>query len=122
MYVTRRKVIGIKNSKVHNFYNLINYLYILILIVSTISVLIFISVTRSLSITLQTAGARVIQSMGEQVVFFKFTAQTSKKYKTPVNAILVQAFWAIVLMFSLNIRYFHKIQLLKITLLLNPLL
>jgi len=69
-----------------------------------LSVLIFISVTSSLSITLQTAGARVIQSMGEQGVFFKFTAQTSKKYKTPVNAILVQAFWAIVLMFSLNIE------------------
>jgi len=69
-----------------------------------LSILIFVSVTSSLSITIQTAGARVIQSMGEQGVFFKFTAQTHKKFKTPVNAILLQAFWTIVLMFALNIE------------------
>ena len=69
-----------------------------------LSILIFVSVTSSLSITIQTAGARVIQSMGEQGVFFKFTAQTHKKFKTPVNAILLQVFWTIVLMFALNIE------------------
>jgi APA family basic amino acid/polyamine antiporter len=69
-----------------------------------LSILIFISVTSSLSITIQTAGARVIQAMGERGVFFKFTAQTHKKFKTPVNAILLQAFWTIVLMFTLNIE------------------
>jgi APA family basic amino acid/polyamine antiporter len=68
-----------------------------------LSILIFVSVTSSLSITIQTAGARVIQAMGEQGVFFKFTARTHKKFKTPVNAILVQAFWTIVLMFALDI-------------------
>ena len=69
-----------------------------------LSILILISVTSSLSITIQTAGARVIQAMGERGVFFKFTAQTHKKFKTPVNAILLQAFWVIVLMFTLNIE------------------
>ena len=69
-----------------------------------LSILIFVSVTSSLSITIQTAGARVIQAMGEQGVFFKFTARTHKKFKTPVNAILVQAFWTIVLMFALDIQ------------------
>jgi len=72
--------------------------------IQLLSVLIFISVSSSLSITIQTAGARVIQSMGEQGVFFKFTAKTNKKFKTPVNAILIQAFWAIVLMYTLNIE------------------
>ena len=69
-----------------------------------LSILIFVSVTSSLSITIQTAGARVIQAMGEQGVFFKFTARTHEKFKTPVNAILVQAFWTIVLMFALDIE------------------
>ena len=69
-----------------------------------LSILIFISVASSLSITIQTAGARVIQAMGEQGVFFKFTARTHEKFKTPVNAILVQAFWTIVLMFALDIE------------------
>lgn len=69
-----------------------------------LSILIFVSVTSSLSITIQTAGARVIQAMGEQDVFFKFTAKTHKQFKTPVNAILVQAFWTIVLMFAMDIE------------------
>ena len=69
-----------------------------------LSILIFVSVTSSLSITIQTAGARVIQAMGEQGVFFKFTARTHEKFKTPVNAILLQAFWTIVLMFALDIQ------------------
>lgn len=69
-----------------------------------LSILIFVSVASSLSITIQTAGARVIQAMGEQGVFFKFTARTHEKFKTPVNAILVQAFWTIVLMFALDIE------------------
>ena len=69
-----------------------------------LSILIFISVISSLSITIQTAGARVIQAMGEQGVFFKFTAQTHPTFQTPVNAILIQAFWAIFLMFSLDIE------------------
>ena len=69
-----------------------------------LSILIFISVISSLSITIQTAGARVIQAMGEQGVFFKFTAQTHPTFQTPVNAILIQAFWAIILMFSLDIE------------------
>jgi len=69
-----------------------------------LSILIFISVISSLSITIQTAGARVIQAMGEQGVFFKFTAQTHPTFQTPVNAILIQVFWAIFLMFSLDIE------------------
>jgi len=69
-----------------------------------LSILIFISVASSLSITIQTAGARVIQAMGEQGVFFLFTARSHKKFKTPVNAILVQAFWTIVLMYVLDIE------------------
>lgn len=69
-----------------------------------LSILIFVSVASSLSITIQTAGARVIQAMGEQGVFFQFTAQLHTQFKTPVNAILVQAFWTIVLMFALDIE------------------
>jgi APA family basic amino acid/polyamine antiporter len=69
-----------------------------------LSILIFVSVASSLSITIQTAGARVIQAMGEQGVFFQFTAQLHTQFKTPVNAILVQAFWTIVLMFVLDIE------------------
>ena len=69
-----------------------------------LSILIFVSVASSLSITIQTAGARVIQAMGESGVFFQFTAQLHTQFKTPVNAILVQAFWTIVLMFALDIE------------------
>ena len=69
-----------------------------------LSILIFISVASSLSITIQTAGARVIQAMGEQGVFFQFTARLHRKFHTPVNALLVQAIWTIFLMFTLDIE------------------
>ena len=69
-----------------------------------LSILIFVSVASSLSITIQTAGARVIQAMGEQGVFFQFTAKMHQQLKTPVNAILVQALWTFVLIFSLDIE------------------
>ncbi len=69
-----------------------------------LSILIFVSVASSLSITIQTAGARVIQAMGEQGVFFQFTARLHEQFKTPVNAILVQAIWTMVLMFALDIE------------------
>ena len=69
-----------------------------------LSILIFVSVSSSLSITIQTAGARVIQSMGEKGVFFRFTGKVHNKFKTPINAILVQAVWTIVLMFVLDIE------------------
>ena len=69
-----------------------------------LSILIFVSVSSSLSITIQTAGARVIQAMGEQGVFFQFTGKVHSKFKTPINAILVQAIWTIVLMFALDIE------------------
>ncbi len=68
-----------------------------------LSILIFVSVASSLSITIQTAGARVIQAMGEQGVFFQFTAKMHQQLKTPVNAILVQALWTFVLIFALDI-------------------
>ena len=68
-----------------------------------LSILIFMSVSSSLSITIQTAGARVIQAMGKQGVFFQFTAKLNNHYKTPVNAIMLQAIWTIVLMFALDI-------------------
>ena len=68
-----------------------------------LSILIFVSVSSSLSITIQTAGARVIQAMGKQGVFFQFTAKLNNHYKTPVNAIMLQAIWTIVLMFALDI-------------------
>ena len=47
-----------------------------------LSILIFMSVSSSLSITIQTAGARVIQAMGKQGVFFQFTAKLNNHYKT----------------------------------------
>lgn len=69
-----------------------------------LSILIFVSVTSSLSITIQTAGARVIQAMGERRVFFRFTGKLHSKFGTPVNALLVQALWATVLIFALDIE------------------
>ncbi|MEA1881874.1 MAG: amino acid permease [Candidatus Marinimicrobia bacterium] len=69
-----------------------------------LSILIFISVASSLSITIQTAGARMIQAMGDRGVFFQFTAKLHHQFKTPVNAILLQAMWTIVLMFGLDIE------------------
>jgi len=64
-----------------------------------IALLIFISVTSSLSITIQTAGARIIQAMGKQGVFFRFTGKINSRFHTPVNALIILSIWAIVLMF-----------------------
>jgi len=69
-----------------------------------LSLLILISVMSSLSIHVQTAAARVIQAMGQQGIFFKFTGKTHSRYYTPVNALTVQAIWTIGLMFLLDIE------------------
>jgi APA family basic amino acid/polyamine antiporter len=69
-----------------------------------LTLLIFISVVSSLSITIQTAGARVIQAMGEHGVFFRFTAKRHPRFQTPVNALILQAAWCIVLMYVLDIE------------------
>jgi APA family basic amino acid/polyamine antiporter len=68
-----------------------------------LSILIFVSIFSSLSITIQTAGARVIQAMGKHGVFFRFTAKLHPRFKTPVNALIIQAAWCIVLMYALDI-------------------
>ena len=69
-----------------------------------LSLLILISVMSSLSIHIQTAAARVIQAMGQQGIFFKFTGKTNPRFYTPVNALPVQAIWTIGLMFLLDIE------------------
>lgn len=69
-----------------------------------LTILIFVSVTGSLSITTQTAGARVIQAMGEHGIFFRVTGRLHSRFGTPVNALLVQALWAVVLIYSLDIE------------------
>ena len=69
-----------------------------------LSLLILISVMSSLSIHIQTAAARVIQAMGQQGIFFKFTGKTNHRFYTPVNALTVQAIWTIGLMFLLDIE------------------
>lgn len=69
-----------------------------------LTLLIFVSVVSSLSITIQTAGARVIQAMGEHGVFFRFTARRHPRFGTPVNALILQASWCIVLMYALDIE------------------
>lgn len=69
-----------------------------------LSLLILISVMSSLSIHIQTAAARVIQAMGQQGIFFKFTGKTNTRFYTPVNALTVQAIWTIGLMFLLDIE------------------
>ena len=69
-----------------------------------LSLLILISVMSSLSIHIQTAAARVIQAMGQQGIFFKFTGKTNPRFYTPVNALTVQAIWTIGLMFLLDIE------------------
>ena len=69
-----------------------------------LSLLILISVMSSLSIHIQTAAARVIQAMGQQGIFFKFTGKTNPHFYTPVNALTVQAIWTIGLMFLLDIE------------------
>ena len=69
-----------------------------------LSILIFVSIISSLSITIQTAGARVIQAMGDHNVFFRFTAKRHPKFDTPVNALMVQVAWCVVMVYSLNIN------------------
>jgi len=69
-----------------------------------LSLLILISVTSSLSIHIQTAATRVIQAMGQQGVFFKFIGKTNSRFRTPVNALAVQAIWTIGLLFLLDIE------------------
>ncbi|MEC9448057.1 MAG: amino acid permease [Candidatus Neomarinimicrobiota bacterium] len=69
-----------------------------------LSLLILISVMSSLSIHIQTAAARVIQAMGQQGIFFKFTGKINPRFYTPINALTVQAIWTIGLMFLLNIE------------------
>ncbi len=64
-----------------------------------LTILIFVSVVSSLSITIQTAGARVIQAMGDHEVFFRFTAKRHPKFNTPVNALMLQAAWCIVMLY-----------------------
>ena len=58
----------------------------------------------SLSIHIQTAATRVIQAMGQQGVFFKFIGKTNSRFRTPVNALAVQAIWTIGLLFLLDIE------------------
>ena len=53
---------------------------------------------------IQTAGARVIQAMGDHDVFFRFTAKRHPKFDTPVNALMVQVAWCVVMVYSLNIN------------------
>jgi APA family basic amino acid/polyamine antiporter len=65
-----------------------------------LTILIFVSVISSLSITIQTAGARVIQAMGDHEVFFRFTAKRHPRFNTPVNALMVQAAWCIVMLYA----------------------
>jgi APA family basic amino acid/polyamine antiporter len=43
--------------------------------------------------------ARVIYAMSEEKNFFSFTGKVSSKYHTPVNALALQAIWAILLVF-----------------------
>ena len=43
--------------------------------------------------------ARVIYAMAEEKHFFHFTDKVSKKYHTPVNALWLQAIWAVLLVF-----------------------
>lgn len=68
-----------------------------------LTILIFISVFSSLSVAVQ-AGARVVQSMGENNVFFRKVAQVHKSWKTPVFALVIQAVWSIVLIHILDIE------------------
>lgn len=67
-----------------------------------LSILIFLSIISSLSITIQTAGSRVIQAMGEHKVFFRFTGIRHARFNTPVNALLVQAIWCIIILYFFN--------------------
>lgn len=67
-----------------------------------LTVLIFVSVIGSLSITIQTAGARVIQAMGDHGVFFRVTSRLNPRFGTPVNALIIQAIWTIALLFILD--------------------
>ncbi|WP_426667306.1 APC family permease [Mucilaginibacter sp. McL0603] len=44
-------------------------------------------------------SSRVIYAMGEEQNFFSFTGKVSSKYHTPINALLLQGIWAIILVF-----------------------
>ena len=68
-----------------------------------LTVLIFISVFSSLSVAVQ-VGARVIQSMGENGVFFKKVATLHYSWKTPVVALVIQGVWSIILIHLLDLE------------------
>jgi APA family basic amino acid/polyamine antiporter len=60
----------------------------------------------ALMVVISTAGAtngnilpssRVIYAMGEERNFFSFTGRVNSKYHTPVNALLLQCIWAVLL-------------------------
>ena len=71
--------------------------------VRMMNLLILVSVLSSLSIIIQTS-ARILQSLGENGVFFRKLGQVYPKSHTPVIALVVQAGLAILLMSVLDIN------------------
>jgi len=68
-----------------------------------VNFLILVSVLSSLSIIIQTS-ARILQSMGENGVFFRRLGEVHPFSKTPVIALVLQGILSIVLMFLLDIE------------------
>ena len=68
-----------------------------------VNFLILVSVLSSLSIVIQTS-ARILQSMGENGVFFRRLGEVHPFSRTPVIALVLQGVLSIVLMFLLDIE------------------
>lgn len=66
---------------------------------SIISSLIILSMIGTIAIYTMSAP-RIYHAMANDKIFFKFIAKTHPKYKTPANAMLIQAAWAIGLIFA----------------------
>ncbi len=73
---------------------------------SIISSLIILSMIGTIAIYTMTAP-RIYNAMADDKLFFKGIAKTHPTFKTPVNAMLLQAAWAIVLIFAW--KQFHSI-------------
>ena len=66
---------------------------------SIISSLIMISIIGTIAIYTMTAP-RIYNAMANDKIFFSGIAKTHPTYKTPVNAMLLQALWAVILIFA----------------------
>ncbi len=64
-----------------------------------VAILVIISITGTVAIYTMSAP-RIYFAMAKDTIFFPFLSKTHAKFKTPVNAMLLQAFWAVLLVLA----------------------